>query len=295
MKLLRFLFLLLRRGSLHLKRVNFDAERNTILDPSLLPDPINSKSRNSVLRTFLLNSPIGYSILANLAYLKNAGRMNKMYFISDSHKVVYIRLLKCASTSMLKEFLPLMDNRLKDVAYTDAQLDVLGFHYERKKLEPSQQDYRKFALVRDPFQRIVSVYLDLFDPGSSSFTYSPYWFGILKPDMPFNEFINTIELIPTSLSGPHFAPQSFILKQAFALEDILLFRIEKDSESLAVFLHNYGLKLPRLNQQSRTYNYRSYYDSETLSVVERLYAEDIRLFDYREEHRQLRQFVQSQE
>jgi len=295
MKLLRFLFLLLRRGSLFVKRVNFDDERDTILDPSVLPDSINLRSRTSPLRKFMLKTPIGYSILANLAYLKNTGRMNKMYFISDSHKVVYIRLLKCASTSMLKEFLPLMDNRLKDVAYTDEQLDVLGFYYERKKIEPSMLSYKKFALVRDPFQRIVSVYLDLFDPGASSFTYAPYWFGILKPYMTFVEFIKTIELIPIYLSGPHFAPQSYILKTDFALEDILVFRVEKDNESLDVFLQAYGLRLPHLNKKSNTYDYRSYYNSTILSVVERLYADDIELFNYREEHKKLKQFVHSQE
>lgn len=294
MKLVQFLLLLFRQGSLHLKRVNFEKNRNTILDPSLLHDSIPLKSRDSALRRFLLNTPIGYSILANLAYLKNAGQMNKMYFVTDSHKVVYIRLLKCASTSMLREFLPLIDKRLKDVHFTDEQLDVLGFHYERKKIDPSQAGYKKFALVRDPFQRIVSVYLDLFDSGSA-FTYASYWFGVLKPEMTFKEFIKIIGLIPTSVQGPHFAPQSYILRKAFALEEIRVFRIEKDGESLDRFLHNYGLSLPFLNRQPKNYDYRSYYDSDTLSVVEKLYEGDVEIFDYKEEHRRLQEFLLSQE
>jgi hypothetical protein len=195
---------------------------------------------------------------------------------------------------MLREFIPLVDKRLKDVHFTDEQLDVLGFYYERKKIDPSQQHYRKFALVRDPFQRIVSVYLDLFEPGST-FTYAAYWFGVLKSGMTFKEFVKTIELIPVSVLGPHFTPQSYILRAAFALEEIRIFRIEKDSESLDGFLHTYDLRLPHLNKQQKKYDYRAFYDSDTLSVVEKLYKEDVEIFDYREEHRQLREFLVSQE
>lgn len=291
MKLVRFLLLLFRQGSLQLKRIDFDDARSRTLDSALLPVALPTKKKDHPVKAFLMNTTLGYSLLANLAYLKNAGSMNKMYLISDSHQVIYIRILKSASTSMLKEFLPLVDKRLKDAHFSDEQLDVAGSYYEKKGIRNDQRDYKKFALVRDPFQRIVSVYLDLFDPAAATFTYSAYWFGILRADMTFKTFIKTIDQIPTSLLGPHFSPESYILNQASAMKDILVFRIEKDSESLARFLQPYGIKLPHLNKRPTKYDYRSYYDAETLSIVERLYADDVKHFGYEDDYRRLQQFV----
>jgi Sulfotransferase family len=291
MKVVRFLQLLFKQGSLRLKRVDFDDERSRTLDFSQLPIPVPAKKVESRIKAFLMRNSLGYSLLANLAYLKNARRMNVMYFVSDSHQVVYVRLLKCASTSMLREFLPLVDNRLKDTHFSDQQLDVLGFYYVKKVIPKGQDRYKKFALVRNPFQRIVSVYLDLFDPASSTFTYSAYCFGILTANMSFKVFIKTIGQIPTLLLGPHFSPQSYILENASALENIQVFRIEKDAEALEKFLQPYGLSLPHLNKHAVSYDYRSYYDAETFSIVERLYAGDVKRFGYEEDYRLLQQYV----
>lgn len=295
MKLVRFVLLLFRQGSLHVDRIDFDDQRNKVLDPSRLPDPPLKKRKESILKTFLMSTPAGYSLIAVLAYLKNAGSMNKMYFISDSHEVIYVRLLKCASTSVLREFLPLVDSRLKGLQFPDDQLDVLAFHYEKKRIQPSQKRYRKFALVRNPFHRIVSVYLDLFDPLAGTFTYSAYWFGVLKAGMTFRDFMKTIEQIPVSLLGPHFTPQSHILEDASAAGDLVVFRVDKDNDSLHKFLQQYGIQLPYLNKQSKEYNYSSYYDAETFAIATRLYAEDVRRFGYEEELKLLQQAVSSQE
>ena len=295
MKLVRFLLLLIRQGSFRLKRIDFDDARNRILDSALLPVPVPAKRKDSALKTFLVGTSLGYSLLANLAYLKNARRMNAMYFISDSHQVIYIRMLKCASTSMLREFLRLVDNRLSDSHFSDEQLDVVSFYYEKKVIRKGQDRYKKFALVRDPFQRIVSVYLDLFDPAAATFTYSAYWFGILKANMSFKEFIKTIDQVPMSLLGPHFSPQSYILKMASAVEDIVVFRLEKDEDSLEKFLQPYGMCLPHLNKHPTSYDYRSYYDAETLAIVERLYGGDVKQFGYEDDYKLLQQFVRHHE
>jgi len=241
-----------------------------------------------------MRSPAGYSLLANLAYLKNAGNMNKMYFISDSHQVVYIRMLKCASTSVLREFLPLVDSRLKVIHFSDDQLDALAFHYQRKSIPPGDR-YKKFTLVRNPLSRIVSVYLDLFDPSSDMFTYSAYWFGILRAGMSFKDFLKTIEQIPISLLGPHFTPQSHILNETSAPDEILVFRVDKDAESLKIFLQQYGLQLSHLNKRQQDYNYSSFYDSEMLDIAGRLYADDIKQFGYVEDFKVLQRTIHDHE
>ena len=105
--------------------------------------------------------------------------MNTMYYVADGHKAVYVRILKAAGTSVLTEFLKLMDSQLIGKRLSEEQVDALGYYFLKRSLPESAAGYEKFAIVRNPFQRIVSVYLDLFDSSNPLFSYSAYWFGIL--------------------------------------------------------------------------------------------------------------------
>ena len=291
MKFLRFMITIVQRGSLLQHPVDFEAQRKRIIEQIPSFEETSTKRKKNPIKSYFANTRIAYSLMSSLAYLKNARRMNNMFFISDRHKVIYIRILKSAGTSMLKQFLPLIDVKLKDVDVSDEQLDVLGFYYEKKKFEPVHQGHIKFALVRNPFHRIVSAYLDLFDPAAGTFTYSSYWFGILKQDMSFKDFIETIVKIPLALLGPHFSPQSYILKRAGVLNNVTIYRIEKDMEQLRKFLDQYGMALPHLNKHSTSYDYRSYYDHDTFIMVSELYKEDINLLKYEDDYNTLARYI----
>jgi hypothetical protein len=291
MKFLQFIILLIQRGSLSQRPVNFDAQRKEIMTTAIGSPTMIHERKENALKSYLLSTTVGYSLLSNLAYLKNSRHMNNMYFISDTYKVIYIRILKAASTSMLKEFLPLVDVTLKGVYFTDEQIDVLGFHYAHKNFKAAHVMYTKFALVRNPFERIVSVYLDLFDPTAVTFTYAPYWFGILKQDMTFKDFLKTIHKIPRSLLGPHFTSQHYILRKATDIKDLTIYRIEKDEEALNKFLGRFGIELPHLNKHPLGYDHRSYYDPETLGLVTALYQDDINSFGYQAEYNALQKYI----
>ena len=155
----------------------------------------------------------------------------------------------------------------------------------KKEIPESAGGFEQFAIVRDPYQRIVSVYLDLFDPSSPIFSYSAYWFGILDRAMSFKDFVKVISKIPISLLGPHFSPQHYILKD---LSDVKVFRLEDDSKELAEFLHRYGIELQHRNKHKVEYDYRSYYDKETFAIVNRMYREDVDRFGFLIEEKSLR-------
>jgi len=290
MKLLQFLRYIVQHGTLYLQPVDFEEERRKVLAVTgiAIPKEIGGKSKGR--SSFLMRHPLAYMLGANLSFLKNAFRMNNMYYISDRYRLIYVRVLKCASTSMLKAFLPLLDDKLRDKDLSLEVVDALGVYFRHRVLQKSQISYAKFGLVRSPFQRLVSTYLDLFDPGAQNFTYASYCFGILRPDMSFSEFVAVLGKIPTMLLGPHFSPQSYILGVP-AKKDIIIFRIDKDMTSLISFLKQHGMSLSQANNYPVEYDYRSYYDQNTFAQVRDLYRDDIAAFGYEEESVLLAEYV----
>ena len=285
MKLLQFIFLLIRRGSLFQEPIDFEANRRALLASVPLSDPIVIPAPDGKRRSLVRRIPGLYTIIANLSYFMDRHEMNKMYYISHIHGVVYVRILKAAGTSVLTGFLRLMDSKLKAGSLSDEQVDALGYYFVKRELPDSSRNFERFAIVRDPYQRLVSVYLDLFDSASQVFSYSAYWFGILDPSMSFKEVVKVISKVPTSLLGPHFSPQSGILKD---LPDVRLFRLEKDKKVLTDFLGRYGIEFQHRNKHKSEYDYRSYYDNETFELVSSIYHEDVDRFGYAIEEDNLR-------
>jgi hypothetical protein len=288
MKLLQFLFLLIRRGSLFQEPVDFEAKRKTVVATLPVSDSVVRPATENKSRSRLWKIPGLYTIMAGMSYFRDRHSMNKMYYVSDSHRVVYVRILKAAGTSVLTGFLKLMDNNLKTVSLTDEQVDALGYYFVKKEIPASARSFERFAIVRDPYQRIVSVYLDLFDPSSPVFSYSAYWFGILHRTMSFKDFVKVISKIPISLLGPHFSPQHYILKD---LPEVKVFRLEDDGNELTEFLHRYCIELQHRNKHKAGYDYRSYYDSETFDLVSSVYQGDVERFGYVNEKRDLANII----
>ena len=273
MKLLHFIFLLIRRGSLSQKPVDFESNRKALINSLQLSDNMPMVAERSGPRR-LWKIPGLYSIMASLSYFRDRHHMNKMYYVAHSHKVIYVRILKAGGTSVLAEFAKLMNNKLIDKSLSDEQVDALGYYLRNTNLP--EGEYKKFAIVRDPYHRIVSVYLDLFDKASPVFSYESYWFGILDRNMSFKDFIKVISNIPTSLLGPHFTPQHLILKE---IPGVMVFRIEEEKE-LMDFLLGYGIELQHRNKSRTEYDYRTYYDKETFELVRKLYDGDVEQFGY---------------
>jgi len=288
MKLLQFIFLLIRRGSLNQKPVDFESKRRGLVDSLELGEIIPKDTPRQRSRR-LWKIPGVYSIMASLSYFRYRHHMNKMYYVAPSHKVIFIRILKAGSTSILADFTKLINSKLASRSLSDEHVDALSYYLRTTDLP---EGYKKFAIVRDPYQRVVSVYLDLFDKSSPVFPYASYWFGILDRNLTFKDFIKVISKIPTSLLGPHFSPQHWILK---GIPDVKVFRIEEDKKELTHFLSGYGIELQHRNKNTTEYDYRTYYNKETFALVRKLYAGDVERFGYEKEEAVLKEHIFSDE
>lgn len=137
------------------------------------------------------------------------------------------------------------------------------------------QDYFKFAIVRNPWDRLVSqfCYLDR-RPDLRDFMGVP-------EGMPFAQYV---EQAATS-GHVQITPQyDFIYDETGDPLVDYIGRFETLQHDAATVFERIGLEdvsLPVANTSSRHRDYRSYYDGATRSRVEELYAKDIERFGYR--------------
>jgi hypothetical protein len=282
MKWLSFLWYVLQNGSLFEKPVDFDNLRRGVLNREIQSKSIYIRIRNRFAKSRWFGTLIG-----NTAYLKSLNRINRNYFFVDSLSLGYVRILKSASTSVLRELLPRMNSELTQSRLTDEEVDQLAAQYVTHIIEKPKQRYQLFAIVRNPFQRLVSVYQDIFNPDNKEFAYRTYLFGILKEKMSFYEFVVVLSRIPDKLKSSHFVSQSEIIKQCEHVSDIRIFRLEKDKVQMEEFLSKYQISIGHRNKGTQ-YDYHTFYDEETLRLAYLMYKNDVEKFGYQEEFDSLR-------
>ncbi len=289
MKMLRFLLYVLKNGTLKNSVVDFEGNRKKIL--SAISIHINYKETRYIkLRTKLALKPFIGPLLSSLAYMKSVRRINRNFFFVDSLQLGYVRMLKCASTTVMRSILPVIDSTLKTLMLSDKEVDTLSWHYAKHEIK-EQQRHQLFTVVRNPFSRLVSVYLDLFDSNNPHFPYEGHLFGILKHKMSFVEFVNTLSEIPNELMAPHFISQYQIIQACGGFGRIKIFRLEKDFVELTDFLHSYSLEINYSNRNKSVYDYKSYYTADTLYKVYDIYKNDVEQFGYLADFKALQEYI----
>jgi hypothetical protein len=173
---------------------------------------------------------------------------------------------------------------------TSGQVNFLADSRLESHVQKSS-DTTFFTVVRDPFERIVSVYLDFFQRHADPFLYEDYLFGIFHRSMNFSEFIDRLTLIPDWLKDQHLRPQHTFLRY-YRRKNIqpLVLRLEETTQ-LTEFLSHHGLSLPRLNAAA-PYDYRSYYSADSFHKVAAIYEKDIAQLGYEKEQASLKKFLQ---
>jgi len=129
--------------------------------------------------------------------------------------------------------------------------------------------YFKFAIVRNPWERLVSEYK-----------------FIARPEVAFSDFI--LKRFPAGGSsdrGRHVAPQwRFICDQSKAVIVDKVIRFENLKEELEnTFRQIFGdaTELPHINASKDKRDYRTFYSQPTLDFVANFYREDIELLGYK--------------
>ena len=215
--------------------------------------------------------------------------------ISRKHRLIYIPVAKVACSSLKQSLSPLF--------YLENSPDLHQAPFPKIpnwRITP-QKEYFTFAFVRNPWDRLVSCYLDKIQ--SSNFTNEPemvngVYIGFLNKygnrfyvGMRFTDFATEVCGIPDIISDRHFISQYYILMHngKFLPNFIGRFEnLEKDFQEICR-ISGLSLKLPhmfgnipkkKLRKAWVKVDYRSYYTRELEEMVRKRYSRDIDFFGY---------------
>jgi hypothetical protein len=137
----------------------------------------------------------------------------------------------------------------------------------------------------------VSVYRDFFERKTSHFIYEDYLFGIFNSNLTFHEFVKRLSLIPHHLKDQHLRPQ-YLFVEYYQDKSVELKIIKlEDSDQIHQFASDHDLKISIMNKSPESYDYRTYYDAQTMDIAYRIYKNDVVRFHYESEYNDLRTFV----
>lgn len=212
------------------------------------------------------------------------------FFVSECNKVAYVEIYKSCSSSILKALFP-------EVSSNDAR-QLHEYANKRAIYDPKSIDNRhyKFCFVRNPFDRLVSCYIDKIENSvkktGRNYFYRPgyrlllFFFGVtIKKDMSFDDFVRFVVKVPDFLVDGHFKSQYSIIKDHNVNYIGKYENLGTDWAKLAG-AHDLG-PLPHINQTSKKKLTKFYLSKDILDMAYEYYKDDVRFFDYEEDYNKL--------
>jgi Sulfotransferase family len=214
--------------------------------------------------------------------------------ISHKHKFIFLALPRTGSTTVRKILDDYSD--IKSVHITQVTQQFPFYHHisarELKRIFDKRRwdwfAYQRFCVVRNPFDRVVSLYhhhkkinYDKNRLKTPLYRFIKYLHFRVRPELTFSEYVMNLNpkgKLTTTL-------KEFICDDdgEFLVDDILTF------ETLACVLPDYlklmGIfitsdEIPVLNSTEERKPYASYYTDKTRKIVESIYAYELERFSY---------------
>lgn len=207
-------------------------------------------------------------------------------------KLMYFPVPKVA-TSSIRRLIAQMEGRPADGdPHHDIVLDSLW-----AKDFCTHGDYLAFAVVRNPWDRLVSCFMDKVagrpadgtrgrtDVHSGFARYNRI-FGrrLFDAEMSFDAFVDVVSRIPDMLADEHFRAQYRLLSTPngtpLATRIITFERLHADMSALLRDVGATEFDIGHMNRTARA-DYREFYSEKTRKRVAHRYRRDIALFGYR--------------
>ena len=220
--------------------------------------------------------------------------------ISFKNRYVYFGVAKAAN-STIKYYLQSLEyinspHQVKNVHHKGFSPLLSPFQLDKQELSLAlfSDKYKRFTLVRNPFERLLSCFLDrVQDTKSASYKLLQNQMAVDPLDISFNEFVEFVGSQEIKKMDCHWRPQSYeIYNDIITYDDILRFEDLPENIRFLQGLTNQGLSnsiaekilSENINMSpSNTFAFSKvseYYNNHIKDMVRKIYAEDFHAFDY---------------
>lgn len=197
--------------------------------------------------------------------------------IIKDKKIIFLHIPKTGGTSIMKSLRP---HGLEGSGHMQLSRIFQKYNINSK----NRNDYLVFTVSRNPWDLVVSnfAYIKMkksywhSSDGSTKYGEHPDYNTV--KNMNFKEFVYALKDKKIK-STYNTLPQSYWIDRK--VDYIIRFEnMSKDFETLCKKVGLPNIELLHLNK-SKHQDYKKYYDKELISIVEKLYAKDIKMFNYR--------------
>tara|TARA_Y100000592_G_C5477869_1_gene323462 strand:+ start:1488 stop:3035 length:1548 start_codon:yes stop_codon:yes gene_type:complete len=213
-------------------------------------------------------------------------------FISEKHKFLFVHVPKAAGSTisiMFKDTHGLVGEQRSDPPPLEHHKGINQILQEH----PEYEDYFKFAVVRNPYERLLSGYTEFKNlPHRMNPDSTLPWPSNINQYSDFVDFCKNLENSEW-IKDVHFVPQSDLLCDGeiikvdyIARQENLFHDLNKIKDKINVSeedLKNYIVNGEKHRQTKGVHyqgHYSQYYTEETRQIVERIYHDDFVNFGY---------------
>jgi hypothetical protein len=204
--------------------------------------------------------------------------------INHHYKVIYFPIPKVASTTVKRVLHQPGD-------FQDPSIKIHQIEFPTIKLSEIKNfgDYKKFAIVRDPYDRMVSCYKDKIIrwyewkkqlyPGFLRYN-QIMGVKLFYPDMDFIEFMKSINKVPDFLADEHFRSQhKFIPIKSDTLFLDVLIHIE-DMTPLGTIFNDLSLEKLIPSNTTKAVKENNFLTAHSKALIYKRYNKDFELLEY---------------
>lgn len=212
--------------------------------------------------------------------------MEYRHIVFHEARLIYTSVPKSANTSvktaLMETFVPEFD-RTKRVHGDHGLFEVV----RERDLPHKYLDYFRFTVVRNPFDRFVSFFVQKI---AKRRKVNPSLQRVgFEHGMTFADACRLVAELPDHGANPHYRSQHVVIAPEGRLIPSYIARIESLADEwatiTAIVAERSGIRLANLPHRTRSKHrpYQKYYDRRSRRLVTRRYEDDLKLLGYRYE------------